>query len=575
MNETALPTSNILGRVTGGNVSNIFGIIQTTGFGSANLFLMNPAGFLFGPNAALNVGGMVTFTSADYLRLADGARFNAIPNAAADAVLSAAPVAAFGFLGSNPGAITVQGSQLTVAEGTGISLVGGNITVQDGTLTAPSGQVNLVSVGRTSNRRMGGEVVIADSGQGTGYTPTGFRSLGTISLTQGTTVDTSSAFTGGLDLHTAGDVLIRGGQFVMADSLIRAHGDIGGGNVDVTADQIALSNGVIGSSTSLDGSIGNITFNAKTFSAADSTISASSQIFSPASPGAVTIQGLEGAGTIAHTVFLGNTQIFTIAPSGVGGPITIYSHNISLNNVALNSTGTAQAGPITLESRGGIGILDSELSASGGPTGIGGTVDLRAGRRINLANTIVDTSGDVGGSVTMAAPKISLHGSTVAVRGFIGFPGSPGGGTISITGKNAVSLTNGTLLTADGFVKNGGTVLINGGRLFTAQQSTISAESQNGNGGTILVEANKVVLTDSQFNTSTSGGSQSAGGTVTLDAKNMTLTNSQIISTATEGQGGTINIRSPRFHRDATSMTDASSQSGMDGMAKINGVIQP
>src|SRR5262245_19613024 len=156
LNETALPTSNILGRVTGGNISNIFGTIQTTGFGNANLFMMNPMGFLFGPNATVNVGGMVSFTSADYLRLADGARFNAVPNAAADALLTAAPVAAFGFLGSNPGAITVQGSQFTVTPGTGISLVGGNITVQNGTLdngtvqaaklSAPGGQIQLASV---------------------------------------------------------------------------------------------------------------------------------------------------------------------------------------------------------------------------------------------------------------------------------------------------------------------------------------------------------------------------------------------------------------------------------------------
>ena len=55
--------------MTGGKLSNIFGTIQTTGFGNANLFLMNPAGFLFGPNATVNVGGMVSFTSADYLRL--------------------------------------------------------------------------------------------------------------------------------------------------------------------------------------------------------------------------------------------------------------------------------------------------------------------------------------------------------------------------------------------------------------------------------------------------------------------------------------------------------------------------
>src|SRR4029077_1091863 len=120
LNDSGLPTSNILGRVTGGNISNIFGTIQTTGFGSANLFLMNPAGFLFGPNATVNVGGMVTFTSADYLRLADNARFNSVPHTAPDLLLSAAPVAAFGFLGSHPGAITVQGSHISVADGTGI-----------------------------------------------------------------------------------------------------------------------------------------------------------------------------------------------------------------------------------------------------------------------------------------------------------------------------------------------------------------------------------------------------------------------------------------------------------------------
>src|SRR5215472_10363535 len=116
LNDSGLATSNILGRVTAGNLSSIFGTIQTTGFGTANLFLMNPAGFLFGPNATVNVGGMVSFTTADYLRLTDNARFNAVPGPA-DALLTAAPVAALGFLGSKPGAITVQGSQFTVTEG--------------------------------------------------------------------------------------------------------------------------------------------------------------------------------------------------------------------------------------------------------------------------------------------------------------------------------------------------------------------------------------------------------------------------------------------------------------------------
>src|SRR5713226_4089480 len=42
-------TGNIFSRITGGRPSNIFGTIQTTDFGSANLYLINPAGVIFGP----------------------------------------------------------------------------------------------------------------------------------------------------------------------------------------------------------------------------------------------------------------------------------------------------------------------------------------------------------------------------------------------------------------------------------------------------------------------------------------------------------------------------------------------
>ena len=153
-------TSNILGRVTGRNISNIFGTIQTTGFGNANLFLMNPAGFLFGPNATVNVGGMVSFTTADYLRLADGVRFNAIPDIAADALLTASPVAAFGFLDANAAAIAIQGSNLEVRDGKTLAFIGGSrefttdtgvtvpsgVSMSEGRLSAPNGLIYMATV---------------------------------------------------------------------------------------------------------------------------------------------------------------------------------------------------------------------------------------------------------------------------------------------------------------------------------------------------------------------------------------------------------------------------------------------
>ncbi len=217
LNETGLPTSNILSRVTGGNISNIFGTIQTTGFGTANLFLMNPAGFLFGPNATINVGGMVAITSADYLRL-EGIGGNGIFHAdpAQTSVLTSAPVAAFGFLGSSPGAITVQGSQLFVTPGQSVSLVGGNITVESGTLengmvqtallSAPGGQVNLASVASP------GEILAETLNLVPNINGQVFGTLGSIQISQKSIIDVSG--------EGGGTVRIRGGRFLLDDSTI-------------------------------------------------------------------------------------------------------------------------------------------------------------------------------------------------------------------------------------------------------------------------------------------------------------------------------------------------------------------
>jgi filamentous hemagglutinin family protein len=493
LNNSGLPTSNILGRVTGGNVSNILGTIQTTGFGNANLFLMNPAGFLFGPNATLNVGGMVAFTSADYLRLADGGRFNANTNAGSADILTAAPVAAFGFLGSNPGAISLQGSQLAVAEGTGITLVGGDIASQGATLTAPSGQINLVSVKQVSNPNVAGEVLANGSGQGATFAQTGFATSGTISISQGSTIDVTGLL--GTGEQAPGKVLIRGGQFVMDASSIRAdaHSNAFGplpGTIEVTADHALLEHSVIRAS----------------------------------------------AGTEHH-----------------GG-------NIMLNVDTLSSTASF--------------ILTNGVSRGDGS---GGKIEIQAGTRIDLASTEVNagTRTAQGGTISMASPLISMNGSAANVSGG-GLDGGPGG-TINLTATQAVSLINSRLDAGsgnEGRLVPAGSILINGGELFTVQQSIVSAEATLG--GRILVQACNISLTDSQFITSTGGGNPATtAGQITLGAKTITLTNGQILSSAYGGSGGTIDITTPVLRRNVSSVIDASSTLGTDGTVTINGVIQP
>ncbi len=165
--------ANVIGRVTGGESSHIDGTLRSS-IPNADLWLINPAGMVFGENAELDVQGSFHASTADYIELEDGVQFNAVPSSA-DTLLTTAAPAAFGFLGAHPSPIEVRGALLAVPKGETLSLVGGDIEIRDGNLRAAGGRINLVSVASA------GEIIV------TAPEPPGvedFEALGEIKLSR-------------------------------------------------------------------------------------------------------------------------------------------------------------------------------------------------------------------------------------------------------------------------------------------------------------------------------------------------------------------------------------------------------
>ena len=536
LNDSGLATSNILGRVTGGNISNIFGTIQTTGFGNANLFLMNPAGFLFGPNATVNVGGMVSFSSADYLRLADGKLFNAVPNPAADALLSTAPIAAYGFLGSNPGAITIQGSQLTVTEGTGISLVGGNITVQNGTLengkvqparlSAPNGQINLATAASPGEFLLQG-FQDPDPASLTGPNINGasFSSFGSVHLAPGSTVDVSQ--TGN------GKVSIRGGQLVV---------DIQNAFLS-TADPAAPAVITAGQDTIV--------------------LAGGSAIFSRTS----SAEPAPDVQVVAdHIQFLGTPPSFdpVFTPPN---PVNIFSDTL----------GSGAAGNITVTANQDMNLVTTTIhSNSNFPTSTGnaGNINLSSTNgNISMATGVFVSSQAIGaageaGTITVNAPHGDINMLfVVTLNNFIGGSGSgaSGGGGIEVTANNLnmdlfsnIEVDNFSLPVPKGITLNlSGSLNLDGqsfiqtvarGPALAAANLNVTAHDVSVSGGSFLSTETQSSGPGGQLNIFTnnisllSGGQIKSGSTSGLDP-NLPPDSPLNKPIPASGPGGTVNIQ--------------------------------
>ncbi len=599
--------SNILSRVTGGNPSSIFGTVDSmTFYPNANLFLMNPAGIVFGGNATLNVGGSVHFTTADNIAFADGTKFHAVPNAAGD-ILSAAPVTAFGFLTADAASIAIQGSTLGVQNGKTLSFTGGlrdflteggatvpsGVTMTAGHLSAPDGLIHMetvttpgdVALPMLSGNPLGAPTTFAGSGNAV------IRIQGGELVMKGASLRTTNA--GPTTGEPIGVAVELGGQFTMQNLSSLSSSTTGegkGGAINVGASALAMDASSITSTTSGEGAGGKVTARV-----GELDLTNGAQIVSRSdgpkvggqldivATNHITLNGIDSTGTLP-----GVLSVFGSVPSGLmtvststgnGGELTLTAPTVNVRDgahIGSFGSGDGAGGNITLN----VGRLNVE---GGGQVWSSSGVDLTtfaegsgAGGRININATkeILVSGGDPfqfgpsqissnafgvgeGGPINLTAQTVQLEdGGAVASNGYVGMNGA-----INVQ-ANDVSISG--FLDLFGFPLPGG--IMSSSAVPSGGAISVTASSVNVDRGSISNTGGSVALTVDSLNV-TGGGDVSVLGSGALT---ITATDSVMVSGQVPGSRSRIqNIAAGDAQNGGISITQANTVSVTDG-GRIN-----
>ena len=437
---------------------------------------MNPAGFLFGPNATVNVGGMVSFTLS---RLSPTCRRSAIqchpqynrrcaPQRCASCRIWLLRFESWSDHRSRePTHGHRRNRHLTV---------GGNITIQSGTLedgtvqpaklTAPGGQINLASVGGP------GEIAANN------FQPASNMTMGNINLVEGTLLDVSA--------NRAGTIQIRGGNFVIADATLMA--DTGNANASSPAIDINLSGDLaisdtrampaITARTTGSGDAGEVRIESGNFDATSNVQTTFALIdthtLGAGRAGAVNVTTgnlrVTGPDTTAFIFIDSGTS-----ESGNGNDITINARNIDLSWATINTGYSFLSDPFAAPSGSGgnltiaaesIKISDflfnTESIAAFSETQVGGNITITGRENIPAKIDLCDGSTSAGGIASGGTITFSNFDTLFMDNTqFATFTVSGPGGGINVTGR-AVDLTNGSkLITATFGDGDAGSIRVN------------------------------------------------------------------------------------------------------------------
>ncbi len=475
---------NIFTRITGSNLSEIDGLIRANGL--ANLFVLNPNGMVFGPNARINIGGSFIGSTANSVQFPDGSTFSAsTPNAPPLLTISTPVGLQFN---SNAGNIQVQGignpdivpsnpQGMGVAPGQTFGLVGGNVSFNGAVVTVPSGRIE---IGGVTNGAV--DVIPTPGGMVLGYDRV--AEFGNIQLS-----DRSSLFN-----PAVADNPIAGIQVV-------------GKNIGLERSQIvAVTPGTFNS--------GNIAINAReslSLSGVDSIFPFSSWIVNQVLQTATGNSG-EVMVNAPVTNLTDGSRIQTLSlGAGNAGNVTLNADRISIHGFAVPPTGIPDINEIDRET-----LLDRNLNSRIGSenfaSGSGGEITVNA-TEINLT--------DGGQIVTLAGSTSTGNGANVTVT------------ANSITGDNAVPynplLFSGIFSYSAG-AGQGGSVNISAVEVTLTNGAQMGSWNEGtGRGGDLSVTASESIWLQG------------------VNPRFPVIVSGLIVSTSETGEGGIISLNTPRL----------------------------
>ncbi|MBF2028063.1 MAG: filamentous hemagglutinin N-terminal domain-containing protein [Oscillatoriales cyanobacterium C42_A2020_001] len=532
----------IFTRVTGSSLSNIDGLIRANG--TANLFLLNPNGIVFGANARLQIGGSFVASTANSFQFSDGSEFSATnPQVPPLLTVNIAPGLQYG----RPVGDLQQAGNLTVPAGQSLTLFGNTVT-HTGALTAPGGIVQVLgdrvallapTVIDVSSPTGGGTVRIGGDFRGQGPLPTAtatYVGAGTMINADGTAIGANG-----------------GAIAVWANNSLKAYGRL-------SAQSITNNGGLIETSSANTLDVSGIQVEAASASGTSGTwlidprnviiqnTGTTTGTFSGTNPDLFTPTGddtIISTADIEARLNAGTNVIITTGNTGT------QDGNITVLNSITKTVFTPPAS-LTLEATNdititpGVSISSLFVPSAFGPLNVTLTADSdRSGTgNVNLLGRIFTNAGSVnisGQSVLLDQAQIESGTPSTLANG-------ASSGAISIT-ANSLTLQNGSRISASDYgtqTSPGINIQLGSSLLLSDNSSIVSIEWGSGTSAPIAINVQNpdstAILSNSSILTVTNG--QGSAGAVSVTAGSISLLGTQSplvnssIQSGSNGNGG-------------------------------------